>query len=103
MINVDLQQLIRTLTTQVRRDLERSSERCVNRGGREVLVEDLLLALLEQPGGLLAKALADADVPMSELQATLQPRSEQSEELQWLGQGGVRGSRIKRQYGVAPP
>lgn len=58
MINVDLQQLIRTLTIQVRRDLERSSQRCVNRGGREVLVEDLLLALLEQPGGLLAKALA---------------------------------------------
>jgi type VI secretion system protein VasG len=77
MINVDLQQLIRTLTPPVRRDLERSSERCVTRGGREVLVEDLLLALLEQPGGLLAKALADADVPMSALQATLQPRSEQ--------------------------
>jgi len=48
MINVDLQQLIRTLTPPVRRDLERSSERCVTRGGREVLVEDLLLALLEQ-------------------------------------------------------
>ncbi|WP_448650932.1 AAA family ATPase [Pseudomonas fluorescens] len=78
MINVDLQQLIRTLTAQARRDLERASERCVLRGGREVLVEDLLLALLEHPDGLLAKALADAGVQASELQASLQPRSEHS-------------------------
>ncbi|MFB3305447.1 AAA family ATPase [Pseudomonas sp. AMR01] len=78
MINVDLQHLIRTLTIQARRDLERSSERCVLRGGREVLVEDLLLTLLEQTDGLLVKALADAGVQMGELQAALQPRSEQS-------------------------
>ena len=55
MMNVDLQHLIRTLTAQARQDLERASERCVLRGGREVLVEDLLLALLEHPDGLLAK------------------------------------------------
>lgn len=78
MINVDLQQLIRTLTAQARQDLERAAERCVMRGGREVLVEDLLLALLEQPDGLVVKALADAGVQVSELQAVLQPRSEQS-------------------------
>ncbi|MGB3125295.1 MAG: AAA family ATPase [Pseudomonas sp.] len=78
MINVDLQQLIRTLTPQARLDLERSSERCVLRGGREVLVEDLLLALLEHPDGLLAKALVDAQVQMGELHAVLQPRSEHS-------------------------
>ncbi|NVZ22033.1 AAA family ATPase [Pseudomonas costantinii] len=78
MINVDLQQLIRTLTPQARLDLERSSERCVTRGGREVLVEDLLLALLEHPDGVLAKALSDAGVQTGELHATLQPRSEQS-------------------------
>ena len=78
MINVDLQQLIRTLTAQARQDLERAAERCVMRGGREVLVEDLLLALLEQPDGLMVKALADAGVQVSELQAVLQPRSEQS-------------------------
>lgn len=78
MINVDLQQLIRTLTAQARQDLERAAERCVMRGGREVLVEDLLLALLEQPDGLMVKALEDAGVQVSELQAVLQPRSEQS-------------------------
>ena len=78
MVNVDLQQLIQTLTPQARRDLERSAQRCVLRGGREVLVEDLLLALLEHHDGVLARALADAGIEASELQATLQPRSEAS-------------------------
>lgn len=32
MINVDLQQLIQALDAEIRRDLERSAERCVARG-----------------------------------------------------------------------
>ncbi|MDQ0740002.1 type VI secretion system protein VasG [Pseudomonas sp. W4I3] len=78
MINVDLQKLIRTLTPQTREDLTRSAERCMARGGHEVLVEDLLLALLEHPAGLITKALEDANVSTGELQAALQPRIEQS-------------------------
>lgn len=78
MMNVDLQQLIHTLTAQARQDLVRAAERCVMRGGREVLVEDLLLALLEHSEGMMAKALADANIQKGELQASLQPRSEQS-------------------------
>ncbi|MCD7080906.1 type VI secretion system ATPase TssH, partial [Pseudomonas sp. MAFF 311095] len=78
MMNVDLQQLIQTLTPRARRDLERSAERCVTRGGREVLVEDLLLTLLEHHDGLLARALADAGLDAGELQAALQPKGESS-------------------------
>ena len=77
MMNIDLQQLIQTLTARTRGDLERAAERCVNRGGREVLVEDLLLVLLEHADGLVGKALADAGVAVSELHALLQPKSEQ--------------------------
>jgi type VI secretion system protein VasG len=78
MMNVDLQQLIRTLTPAVRQDLERSAERCVTRGGTEVLVEDLLLAQLECSDGLLIRALADAGVEVQTLQATLQPKGQAS-------------------------
>ena len=78
MMNVDLQQLIQTLTAATRRDLERSAERCISRGGREVLVEDLLLALLEHHDGLLLRALADAGIEPGELQDTLQPKGETS-------------------------
>ena len=95
MINVDLQQLIQTLTTQARRDLVRAAERCVTRGGREVLVEDLLLALLEHQDGLLVRAMADAGIEVGELQAALQPKGEASASrnpvfaqslVQWLQQ-----------------
>ncbi|NVZ50488.1 type VI secretion system ATPase TssH [Pseudomonas sp. B6002] len=78
MMNVDLQQLIQTLTTDTRRDLERAAERCVARGGKEVLVEDVLMTLLEYPDGLLAKALKDADIEVGTLQATLQLKAEHS-------------------------
>ncbi|TDF82466.1 type VI secretion system ATPase TssH [Pseudomonas sp. H9] len=93
MINVDLQQLIQALDAETRRDLEHSAERCVARGGNKILVEDLLLALLERPGGLLARALQDAEVDIGELSSALQPRVEQSasrnpvfapELVQWL-------------------
>lgn len=95
MMNVDLQQLIQTLTARARRDLERSAERCVTRGGREVLVEDLLLTLLEHRDGLLVRALADAGVEPGGLQAILQPKGETSASrnpvfsqalVQWLQQ-----------------
>ncbi|WP_282410631.1 type VI secretion system ATPase TssH [Pseudomonas sp. PS02303] len=93
MINVDLQQLIKALDAETRRDLESSAERCVARGGSKILVEDLLLGLLERPQGLLARALQDAEVDAGELSAALQSRVEHSasrnpvfapELVQWL-------------------
>ncbi|WP_296256095.1 MULTISPECIES: type VI secretion system ATPase TssH [unclassified Pseudomonas] len=96
MSNVDLQQLIQALDAETRRDLERSAERCVARGGSKVLVEDLLLGLLERPLGLLSRALQDADVDTGELSAALQSRVEHSASrnpvfapdlVQWLQDG----------------
>jgi type VI secretion system protein VasG len=93
MINVDLQQLIQALDADTRRDLERSAERCVDRGASKVLVEDLLQSLLERGQGLLGRALQDAGISASELDATLQPRAEHGasrnpvfapELIQWL-------------------
>ncbi|MGY2374106.1 type VI secretion system ATPase TssH [Pseudomonas sp. SDO524_S393] len=78
MMTIDLQQLIQTLSLSARQDLERSAERCVIRGGSEVVVEDLLLTMLEHPDGLLGKALADADIDVDELQHLLQPLKGQS-------------------------
>ncbi|WP_419712602.1 type VI secretion system ATPase TssH [Pseudomonas sp. NFX224] len=93
MINVDLQQLIQALDADSRRDLESSAERCVARGGSKILVEDLLLALLERPRGLLCRALQDAEIEAGELTAALRLRVEHSasrnpvfapELVQWL-------------------
>ncbi|WP_068828706.1 type VI secretion system ATPase TssH [Pseudomonas sp. BMS12] len=93
MINVDLQQLVQALDAETRRELEAAAERCLQRGGSKILVEDLLLGLLERRDGLLARALQDAEVDAGELAATLQPRGEMSESrnpvfsaelVQWL-------------------
>ncbi|WP_053164439.1 type VI secretion system ATPase TssH [Pseudomonas sp. P1.8] len=93
MINVDLQQLIHALDAETRRDLERSAERCVARGGSKILIEDLLLGLLERPQGLLVRALQDAGMDAGVLSAALHSRMEHSgsrnpvfapELLQWL-------------------
>ncbi|MCL6691283.1 type VI secretion system ATPase TssH [Pseudomonas sp. R3.Fl] len=93
MINLDLQQLVQALDAETRRDLEGAAERCVARNGSKILVEDLLLALLERPQGLLQRALQDAGVGVGELAAALQPRAENSasrnpvfavELMQWL-------------------
>jgi type VI secretion system protein VasG len=93
MINVDLQQLIQALDVESRRDLESSAERCVGRGASKVLIEDLLLALLERPQGLLGRALQDAEVDAGELVSALHLPGEHGasrnpvfapELLQWL-------------------
>jgi type VI secretion system protein VasG len=93
MINVNLQQLIQALDADTRQDLQSCAERCVARGSSRILVEDLLLALLERPNGLLDRSLLDAGVDRSRLLATLQLRNEQSvtsspvfatELVQWL-------------------
>ena len=111
MMNVDLQQLIQTLTAGARRDLERSAERCIARGGREVLVEDLLLVLLEHHDGLLVQALADVGVAVGELKATLQLKGEASASrspvfapalVQWLQQALMVAHLELRQTEVGP-
>ena len=93
MINVDLQDLIQALDPATRRDLEACAERCVGRGAHLVVVEDLLLGLLERPDSLLIRALLDADIDAGQLNAALQPRTEQGasrnpvfapELIQWL-------------------
>lgn len=73
MINVDLQQLVNALDAATRKDLEGTAERCVARGASKIVVEDMLLALLERPSGMLAAALADAGVEAASLTAALQP------------------------------
>jgi type VI secretion system protein VasG len=76
MINIDLQQLIGTLDGATRRHLEGTAERCIARGGSRIVVEDMLLALLETPEGLLHRALLDAGVSAAEFAETLRPAVE---------------------------
>lgn len=93
MINVDLQHLVQALDADCKAELERSAERCVQRGGQKILIEDLLLGLLERPQGMLGRALQDAAIEPGELERVLHAASGQSESrnpvfsaelVQWL-------------------
>jgi type VI secretion system protein VasG len=93
MINVDLQQLIQALDADTQGDLERSAQRCADRGADRILVDDLLLGLLERSQSLLVRALRDVGISPGQLSAVLQPRGEHGasrnpvfalELVQWL-------------------
>ena len=93
MMQLDLQQLVQALDAPSRQDLEAAAERCMQRGGNKVLVEDLLLGLLERPDSLLARALQDAEIDAGSLAETLVPRGQNegsnnpsfsAELVQWL-------------------
>lgn len=74
MLTLDLQHLIDSLAVPTRQDLEQAAQRCVRRGGRQILIEDLLAVLLDAPAGLLGRALSAAEVDHQAFAATLQPR-----------------------------
>ncbi|RMR09402.1 type VI secretion system ATPase TssH [Pseudomonas syringae group genomosp. 7] len=93
MIDVDLQQLVKALDGPTHKELEGTAERCVYRGSSKILVDDLLLALLERPDGMLARALLDANVAPDEFAGFLRPPVEHhallnpvfsAELVQWL-------------------
>ena len=93
MMQLDLQQLVQALDAASRQDLEAAAERCMQRGGNKVLVEDLLLGLLERSDGLLSRALQDAEIDSGSLTETLVPRGQNesssnpsfsAELVQWL-------------------
>ncbi|MEL0168611.1 MAG: AAA family ATPase [Pseudomonadaceae bacterium] len=63
MIPIDLHQLIRLLDDSLHRALEQAAEHCLRRGGASVQPEDLFLALLQQPDGLLTQVLSAAERP----------------------------------------
>ncbi len=93
MINVDLQKLVKTLDAASRADLEGAAQRCVVRGGTQVLVEDVLLGLLERPDSLLMRALQEANLEAADLAQALTIRTQPSESgnpvfsvelVQWL-------------------
>ncbi|KTT38211.1 ATPase AAA [Pseudomonas oryzihabitans] len=74
MLTLDLQHLINSLAAMTRQDLEQAAQRCVRRGGRQILIEDLLAVLLETRDGLLGRALSAAEVDHQAFADTLQPR-----------------------------
>ena len=77
-MKIELAKLIEKMDPQARRDLEKAGLRCVGRGGNEVLVEDLLYVLLEEPKSLLRVMLAHYEIAHQDMQEVLEHSVRQS-------------------------
>lgn len=72
MLNADLHQLVSALDRPARQALEQAAERCVARGGTEILVEDVLLCLVDNEQSFLNAALRQFNVSGAALLKSLQ-------------------------------
>lgn len=78
MINADLHQLVRALEPSARQALEQAAERCVARGGREILVEDVLLCLASNEQSFLNAALRQFQLDSNALLSALHHAGERT-------------------------
>lgn len=98
MLNADLHQLVTALDKPARHALEQAAERCVARGGNEILVEDVLLCLVDNEQSFLNATLRQFNLSAAALLKSLQQtrmgshREERSpvfsaDLVQWLQEG----------------
>ena len=72
MKSTNLQQLVQSLDQETKSALQSAAERCVARGGSEILIEDMLLALLEYEEGFFTAAFKQFAVSRESMLKALQ-------------------------------
>jgi len=70
-MKLELKQLIETLNTQTKLDLEHSAQRCISRGGNEILMEDFLYVMLENEGNVFNSLLQQYSIDYQEMRKAL--------------------------------
>ncbi len=71
-MKLELPKLIQKMDTLTKKDLENAGYRCVSRGGNEVLIEDFLYVMLENPTSVLNALLSQYDISQQKMQEALQ-------------------------------
>ena len=71
-MKVDIKTLIGSLDTTVKHDIEQTAQRCLSRGGSEILIEDKLFVMLERKESLLLALLAHYDIATETMVEALQ-------------------------------
>ena len=77
-MKIELSKLIEKMDPLAKRDLEKAGLRCVSRGGNEVLVEDLLYVMLEEPKSLFRVMLSHYEIAHQEMRKSLEHGVRQS-------------------------
>ncbi|WP_324172459.1 type VI secretion system ATPase TssH [Sulfurimonas sp.] len=71
-MKLELPKLIQKMDMLTKTDLENAGYRCVSRGGNEVLIEDFLYVMLENPKSVLNAVLTQYDISQQKMQEALQ-------------------------------
>ncbi len=71
-MKIDIKVLIEKLDTTVKSDIELAAQRCISRGGSEILIEDALFVMLERDKSLLLALLAHYDLSTESMVQALQ-------------------------------
>jgi len=71
-MKIELKVLIQSLDTVAKGDAEQAAQRCISRGGSEILIEDLLYAMLAKDSSVLNAVLAHYSIPAQTMLTALQ-------------------------------
>ncbi len=71
-MKIELNDLIKILDTNSKTYLENSAQRCIQRGGSEILIEDLLYSFLDNPSSVFQSVLQQYNINDQELLNTIQ-------------------------------
>jgi type VI secretion system protein VasG len=71
-MKLNLKELIQSLDNELKVEVEGSAKRCVNRGGNEILIEDLLFSMLSNENSIIYKVLNHFNIDINEMKGIIQ-------------------------------
>lgn len=71
-MKLELKELINSLDINTKKYLEQSAQRCIQRGGNEIIIEDILYAMLENETSIFNTVLAHYEIDSQEVFNTIQ-------------------------------
>ncbi len=74
-MKVELKELINSLDTGTKKYLEQAAQRCIVRGGNEIIIEDILYSMLENNNSVFNKVLEHYKIDAQEVFNTIQASS----------------------------
>ncbi len=71
-MKLELKEMINSLDINTKKYLEQAAQRCISRGGNEILIEDILYSMLENDSSIFNTVLAHYEIDAQEVFNTLQ-------------------------------
>lgn len=71
-MKLELKEIINSLDINTKKYLEQAAQRCISRGGNEILIEDILYSMLENNSSIFNTVLAHYEIDNQEVFNTLQ-------------------------------